>query len=615
MTGNKRLFLLVIALLLLLIPSPAVAGDGVLILCYHDVGKVDNDYTISTATLAAHFDFLRHNGYNPISLKQYLDANATGAPLPDKPVLLTFDDGYISFYNEVFPLLKKYQFPAALAVVTSWLEGRKPPDVGPLVNWQQIREMEASGLVAVASHSHNLHHPVTANVFGDRGEAGAALICHDGQYESLESYRSRIAGDLAETQAVFERELGHKAEVLVWPYGEYTLPGIEEGRRQGFKAFFTLGSGINPVGSEKSLLEARRGMIRKNPDTAKLALFLKRQGDEDPPMRAAWVNIDRIYDPANPRQLDTNVRFFIDRFNRLGINTVFIQAFSGAGSVEAVYFHTGAVPVKAPVLDHIARRCRDEGIYVYAAMPTLATYGLAKSKEEAVTGAGDKERYPRATPFSDTVRQTLRDMYSDLATYTFLDGVIFMDDAYLSDSEDFSPAAGQAFLANFGQPLTPEALKDARTAAEWARIKTNLLTDMTLELSKAVLQFRPYAKFARTIYPEALTDKNARKNYAQDYQQFLASYDFTVIPATHFTVKGAPPTAQWASETAAAALREPAGKEKLIFLLQTFDWEKKRWVSDKELKETTKVLLDRGIKYFAFYPDTMFNEKTGLPEQ
>jgi hypothetical protein len=111
---NKRLFLLVIALLLLLIPSPAVAGDGVLILCYHDVGKVDNDYTISTATLAAHFDFLRHNGYNPISLKQYLDANATGAPLPDKPVLLTFDDGYISFYNEVFPLLKKYQFPAAL---------------------------------------------------------------------------------------------------------------------------------------------------------------------------------------------------------------------------------------------------------------------------------------------------------------------------------------------------------------------------------------------------------------------------------------------------------------------------------------------------------------------
>src|SRR5689334_7664860 len=103
---RRMIILLTLTVLCLFNITPASADNGIPIICYHDVGKVTNDFMISKDNLAAQFSYLKQNGYHPISLQQYIDANAKKIPLPEKPVLITFDDGYISFYNDVYPLLK-----------------------------------------------------------------------------------------------------------------------------------------------------------------------------------------------------------------------------------------------------------------------------------------------------------------------------------------------------------------------------------------------------------------------------------------------------------------------------------------------------------------------------
>ncbi|MGO4780418.1 polysaccharide deacetylase family protein, partial [Lysobacter sp. 2RAB21] len=96
--------------------------------------------------------------------------------LPPKAVLLTFDDGLRSIYTHVFPLLRAYRYPALMAVVTGWVDlpREQQVDYGPrmfthddFVTWDQLREMQASGLIEIASHSDNLHRGVTSNPQGN----------------------------------------------------------------------------------------------------------------------------------------------------------------------------------------------------------------------------------------------------------------------------------------------------------------------------------------------------------------------------------------------------------------------------------------------------------------
>ena len=121
-----KLFLLIVMLLL----NGAANADKqpFQVLSYHDVrdvvnGDLDADTTaISSKNLARHFAWLQAHGYHPISMDDVLNAKSGKKALPTKPILLTFDDGYQSFYSRVYPLLKLYNYPAVLALVGSWLQ-------------------------------------------------------------------------------------------------------------------------------------------------------------------------------------------------------------------------------------------------------------------------------------------------------------------------------------------------------------------------------------------------------------------------------------------------------------------------------------------------------------
>jgi biofilm PGA synthesis lipoprotein PgaB len=609
----KRRSILLMIVVQLIVSSLALAADkGVPIICYHDVGgTVNNEYSVTKETLINHLSYLKVNGYHPISLEQYIAYMKDGAPLPEKPVMLTFDDGYISFYNEVFPLLKQYNYPAVFAIVGSWLE-YAPADLGKLVSWQQLRELDASGLVTIASHSFRSHHFTIINPQGDRGEFLSALTYDNGRYETMDEFHKRVYDDLEQSQQQFQKELGHKVQGLVWPYGEYNLPAIEIAKQNGFEAMLGLGGGMNVVG-QKGLVEARRGIIMNNPNTLLFASFIKSGGLDNNPMKAAYLDISTVYDPNNVRGTANNLNLAIARFNRAGINTVFIQVLSEekSDSPESAYFHTTAIPVKADIFSHIASRLRNEGFLVYATMPTLTSQWLIKEhpEDQMVTNNPQNSSQSKVTPFSPTISKKLVDLYRDLGAYAYVDGILFQDELYLND-EDFSPAAKAAFQHQFGKELTTEVLKDELIRKQWTKLKMETVQNLKIQLMKAVQVYRPYALFAQSIAAESLLDQEGGKTYfAETYEQYLDSYDYIVIKTNPFSNHQKANDLQWLGKLAELALVESGAAAKVTFQLQTFDDDKNAWIKDKDLKAEIDMLRSKGVNHFIYNPDIVFEDK------
>lgn len=122
---------------------------GVPILVYHQVNDIDEDeLTLKVDQFDAQMKYLVDEGYNVITPTELLDAWDGKGTLPQKPAVITFDDGHIEIYKNVFPILKKYNLKATIFIVTDFLS--LYPNY---LTWDQAREMQASGLVDFQSHT------------------------------------------------------------------------------------------------------------------------------------------------------------------------------------------------------------------------------------------------------------------------------------------------------------------------------------------------------------------------------------------------------------------------------------------------------------------------------
>jgi biofilm PGA synthesis lipoprotein PgaB len=614
---RRVIWALLLAPLLLLAPTVHAAGvQNVVSLCYHDVGPdKKNPFTIQKDQLVQHFNILRANGYHPISLQQYLQAQQGLTVLPDKPVLLTFDDGYLSFYRDVYPLLREYGYPAVLSVVTAWQMSGSPPGVGPLTTWAQMREMEASGLVTIASHTHALHRFMETDTYPvEDTPAAVALEYRNGKYETPEAYRSRIAADFKKSQEVLTSNLGHPVKVLTWPFGEYSLISVEAAKEAGFETFFTLGDDV--TASLHQQMGIRRTIIYGNPGEKEFTKLIT-TANVKPIIKMAQLDLDYLYDES-PVRFEKNIETAAWLLNRSGTNTVVLQAFTdekGDGNIRQVYFYTTAGPVKANVFSHVVQRLQAAGIFVYAWMPSLACQWLIKDHpEDAVQPIepGKEGWYRRASPFSPRVREKLKLLYRDFAAYNPpFDGILFQDDVYLSDWEDASPAAKAVFRAHFNRDMTPEALKDPEIQKEWTRIKIQTLNDLTIELANEVRVYRPQTMVARNIYAPAILDPKGPVWLSQDFNEYLKLYDYTVVMAYPYMEKAEDP-AEWLQGLTQAALSQPGAKNKVVFKLQTYDWWKKKWLSARELENHVRALKASGATLFSYYPLNVYSKRDEL---
>lgn len=203
-------------------------GIFVPIIMYHSISRnenLHNDYVISPITLEKDFMYLKQNGYTPIFVQQLIDYVHIDAPLPDKPIVLTFDDGFSDNLQYLLPLLEKYDFKATLSVVGSYTEISDNSKINPYLKSSEITQLYDSCHVEIANHSYDMH-----------STGGVRNGCMIIKGESYEEYRNALITDLNKTQDYLKEHCKIVPEVFTYPYGFVCEPSMRIVKASGFRA-------------------------------------------------------------------------------------------------------------------------------------------------------------------------------------------------------------------------------------------------------------------------------------------------------------------------------------------------------------------------------------------
>ena len=592
---------------------------------YHDIVSAKGSFNstdVSIDHLEEHLAWLKKTGYRIISVQNILDAAAGKAVLPDKAALLTFDDGYQSFYSKVFPLLKKHHYPATLALVGTWMDGNiTATDPGkPLLNWDQVRELVQSGLIEIASHSYDLHKGVMANPQGNTQAAAVTRIYDDPMlvYETDEEYRERIHKALLKSAEFIFQHAGVRPRVMVWPYGEYNQIAVQAAREAGMPITMGLIDGSNTIADISTL---RRLIIAQDPDIHEFAEIVTKMR-VDRSLRAAHLDMDYIYD-KNPEQTARNLDVVIQRIKDMRINTVFLQAYSdpdGDGNAEELYFPNRHLPVKQDLFNRVAWQLKNVArVKVYAWMPIMAYQDDIPESwhvQEWRDGKAQKSShiYTRLSPFNPEARLYVAEIYEDLAKYCNFDGILFHDDGILSDYEDVSPLALTYGKEVWGLPDQFEKLHATPAMRmAWAQHKTDLINRFTDELADRVRIYRPGIKTARNIYALPLLKPYSEEWYAQSFKSFLAHYDYVAIEAMPFMEEAKNPM-QWLTQLVKAVVKQPDGLKKTVFELQAVNWKTHEKIPMPVFISQLELLKKLGVHHIGYYPDNVFEDQPRLTD-
>ncbi len=626
---------------------------GFVSLCYHNVLPAPGPLTppdmtsITLDELTGQFDWLRENGYTAVSVEDVLQAAKGLKELPPKAVLLSFDDGYESFYRLVYPLLRAYRYPAMLALETGWLDtpADKPVDYGGtaqlprsyFLTWAQIREMAGSGLVELAGHSDNLHRGHSANPQGVPQPAGSTLAYDpaDKTYESPEAFYQRVKNDVARNADIIARRTGHRPRVFVWPYGRYNGLGVRAALDAGYSMTASLGLKDDWPTFNRYMVYPKMnftdvmnnlaaGNYRQTPpsglsgglwgkQTGSGAAYSRFRDGEAlraryPVQRVMQVDLDMVYD-ADPEQQYKNISALFDRIKALSPSAVYLQAFAdpdGDGIADALYFPNRHLPMRADLFNYVSWQIYSRlGVRVYAWMPVLGFKlpgGHTLVRADPPDKAGSD--YQRLSPFDPDNRKIIKEIYIELARHSSVYGLLFHDDAVLGDYEDASPA-GLVWLRGQRLPESIQAIqRDPELRRRHARAKSLYLVDFTKELRAAFRTWSPVIKTARNIYAQAVLNPDSEEWLAQSLDDFLNAYDYTVIMAMPFMEGAKDPTA-WLEKMADTVKSHPLGVEKTVFELQAVDWRYGRSgpVSSGALASQMNLLEQNGIGNIGYYPE------------
>jgi peptidoglycan/xylan/chitin deacetylase (PgdA/CDA1 family) len=195
-------------------PISSVARDvPVPVLLTHSVSDTPaasiRALSVRPAVFAAQLNYLRQHGFTGLTFGELCQHRRAGQPLPEHPIVLTFDDGLADFIEEALPMLMEHGFPATVFVATGWLDDAglhaagTPPD--RTMSWAQLAELSAAG-VEIGAHSHS--HP---------------------QLDQISE--PRLRAELADSKHLLEDRLGHAISSLAYPCG-YSNKRVREVARE-----------------------------------------------------------------------------------------------------------------------------------------------------------------------------------------------------------------------------------------------------------------------------------------------------------------------------------------------------------------------------------------------
>jgi biofilm PGA synthesis lipoprotein PgaB len=603
-------------------PALIVLGYGDIV----DTAEELRATSVTVASFAEHLSWLRAHGYTPIRLQDVLAAREGRRALPSRAVLLTFEGGYRSFTTRVLPLLRAFRFPAVLGVPTARIDAPEDARIdtrdgarprADFMRWAEIGAAAGSGLVELASQGHALDAHIPAAPGGIALPAATTRYYDDatGRYETDETYRTRLTTDLARSRERLEAMTGGAPRAILWP------DGATNGIAADIAAALGMRTGFGGPPQTCTVDENLCGRARVTRDLPLSALVETLRGRTPiAPVRVVQVSIDHIAD-EDPVQVERNIAALVARIERLGVNTVYLQAFvdtQAKGLAEALYFPARRLPMRADLFGRVAAVLkRDTGVSVYAWLPVLSfaaeDVGLkVQSRHDDASLPAPHPAFPaRLSPFVPEARQIILDIYEDLAKVAAFDGIMFHDDAILSDFEDANPTA-LAAKQSLGLPGDIAALRaPGETAQRWSEAKTEALITLTREIETRVERERGPVRTARNIFPLPIIEPASRSWFAQDFERFLSAYDETVVLAMPHLAE-ARRKSRWMRELIERVKATPNAPAKTVFMLQSVDWQPQTVpLPGRELRDQMRLLLKNGMVNFGYCPEDFIR---GLPD-
>lgn len=264
------------------------AAASVPVLMYHHVSPSPGLVTVTPAHFTEQIARLAASGYRTLdadAFAAYLD----GKPVPDKSIVISFDDGYLDNWVYAHPVLKKHAFKALLFVVTDWIkDGPLRPHAGEtlslpetpehnackqaiadgrsdevIVRWSEVEAMKAAGTFDCHSHTHT--HTRWDKLHSEAGQKRLALT-----------------DDLAAARRTLERRLGASSNHLCWPQGYFDQDYLDAAHAAGYRHLYTIAPGANCPGQDRDRI--RRIVVKdKSANWLLSRLWIYRR-----PKLAAW---------------------------------------------------------------------------------------------------------------------------------------------------------------------------------------------------------------------------------------------------------------------------------------------------------------------------------------
>lgn len=228
------------------------------IIMYHSILKDPKrlgKYVIAPSQFEEDLKFLKDNGYTTIVMQDLIDYVYSGGTLPEKPVILTFDDGYYNNYLYAYPLLKTYNQKAVISIIGKYTDlytdNHDENANYSHVTWGNVEEMKNSGLVEIQNHSYDLH-TVDKKRNGSKRNKG----------ETLEEYERTLNLDIGKLQKEFSDRLGYTPTTYTYPFGSISLESVDIIKNMGFKATLSCESGMNKITRNPDTLYRLKRYIR-----------------------------------------------------------------------------------------------------------------------------------------------------------------------------------------------------------------------------------------------------------------------------------------------------------------------------------------------------------------
>ncbi len=229
------------------------------ILMYHSISDSTNrkfkQFAVSPSLFTEHMSYLYQHNYTTLTVSQLVNAWTDSSTLPERPIVLTFDDAFTDFFTDALPVFKKYGFVATLYVVTKFVNGTSSwlrPEgetARPILSWEQLAEISAYG-IECGAHSHN--HP-----------------------RLDELARSAAQEEIVQSKALLEQHLTQEVSSFAYPYGSYTAATRQLVQEAGYVSGCAVKHAFSSAKSDPLALE--RLMVKADMSVDAFASLITRQ--------------------------------------------------------------------------------------------------------------------------------------------------------------------------------------------------------------------------------------------------------------------------------------------------------------------------------------------------